>query len=132
MKRRKNKNKVIYGSQKAKEYNAVSREIESLFIDWLDFAELSQAEFGERLKKEPHMIKESINADGDMEINIYAGNEKVIAPLVFLSGSGDSSDNFLVNALLLLFYAATKYNNKSFENAVKAFSERMAKERKIM
>ena len=78
------------------------------------------------------MIKESINADGDMEINIYAGNEKVIAPLVFLSESGDSLGNFLVNALLLLFYAATKYNNKSFENAVKEFSERMVKERKIM
>lgn len=126
------KNKVIYGSQKAKEYNTVSREIESLFTDWLSFAELSQAEFGERLRKEPHMIKESINADGDMEINIYAGNEKVIAPLVFLSESGDSLGNFLVNALLLLFYAATKYNNKSFENAVKAFSERMAKERKML
>lgn len=95
------KRKIIYGKEKAKEYNAVSKEIEEIFSNWLDFAGLDVGEFDRRMKAEPHRVEESINVDGDIEINIFAGNEKVIVPLIFQLRSGGNLDDFIVNTLLL-------------------------------
>lgn len=34
----KSKRKIVYGKEKAQEYNAISQEIEKTFCNWLDFA----------------------------------------------------------------------------------------------
>lgn len=125
------KRKIIYGKEKAKEYNAVSKEIEETFSKWLDFAGLDVGEFDRRMKAEPHRVEESINADGDIEINIFAGNEKVIVPLIFQPRSGGNLDDFIVNALLLFSHIASRYESKSFEKAVTVFADRMIEERKV-
>ncbi len=125
------KRKIIYGKEKAKEYNAVSKEIEETFSNWLDFAGLDGGEFDRRMKAEPHRVEESINADGDIEINIFAGNEKVIVPLIFQPSSGGNLDDFIVNALLLFSHIASRYESKSFEKAVTVFADRMIEERKV-
>lgn len=113
----KSKRKIVYGKEKAQEYNAISQEIEKTFCNWLDFA-------GVR-------VEESINADGDIEINIFAGNEQVIVPLVFQPNSGGNLDDFIVNALLLFSHIAARYESKSFEKAVTVFADRMIAERKV-
>lgn len=125
------KRKIIYGKEIAKEYNAVSKEIEETFSNWLDFAGLDVGEFDRRMKAEPHRVEESINADGDIEINIFAGNEKVIVPLIFQPRSGGNLDDFIVNALLLFSHIASRYESKSFEKAVTVFADRMIEERKV-
>lgn len=125
------KRKIIYGKEKAKEYNAVSKEIEETFSNWLDFAGLDVGEFDRHMKAEPHRVEESINADGDIEINIFAGNEKVIVPLIFQPRSGGNLDDFIVNALLLFSHIASRYESKSFEKAVTVFADRMIEERKV-
>lgn len=125
------KRKIIYGKEKAKEYNAVSKEIEETFSNWLDFAGLDVGEFDRRMKVEPHRVEESINADGDIEINIFAGNEKVIVPLIFQPRSGGNLDDFIVNALLLFSHIAARYESKSFEKTVTVFADRMIEEKKV-
>lgn len=125
------KRKIIYGKEKAKEYNAVSKEIEETFSNWLDFAGLDVGEFDRRMKAEPHRVEESINVDGDIEINIFAGNEKVIVPLIFQPRSGGNLDDFIVNTLLLFSHIAARYESKSFEKAVTVFADRMIEERKV-
>lgn len=125
------KRKIIYGKEKAKEYNAVSKEIEEIFSNWLDFAGLDVGEFDRRMKAEPHRVEESINVDGDIEINIFAGNEKVIVPLIFQPRSGGNLDDFIVNTLLLFSHIAARYESKSFEKAVTVFADRMIEERKV-
>lgn len=88
-------------------------------------------EFDRRMKAEPHRVEESINADGDIEINIFAGNEQVIVPLVFQPNSGGNLDDFIVNALLLFSHIAARYESKSFEKAVTVFADRMIAEKKV-
>ena len=125
------KRKIVYGKEKAKEYNAVSKEIEETFSNWLDFAGLNVGEFDRRMKAEPHRVEESINTDGDIEINIFAGNKKVIVPLIFRPRSGGNLDDFIVNALLLFSHIAARYESKSFEKAVTVFADRMIAEKKV-
>ena len=127
----KSKRKIVYGKEKAQEYNAISQEIEKTFCNWLDFAGVDVGEFDRRMKAEPHRVEESINADGDIEINIFAGNEQVIVPLVFQPNSGGNLDDFIVNALLLFSHIAARYESKSFEKAVTVFADRMIAEKKV-
>ena len=125
--------KVLFGD-KGKEYSKVSLEIEQSFRDWLAFANLTDVEFDQRMSKSPYKIEESINGDGDIEVNVFAGGEKVIAPLVYQTNSSDNVvglDNFLVDALLLLSYVASRTENKEFEQEVKSFADRMIAERKM-
>lgn len=124
------KRQIIFGKEKAREYNAVSKEAENTFQNWLDFAGVDVGEFDRRMKSEPHRVEESINEDGDIEINIFAGNEKVIVPLVFQPKCGGSFDDFIVNAVFLMSYIASRYESKSFESAVTVFFERMIAEKK--
>lgn len=124
--------KVLYG--KGKEYSAVASEVEQTFRDWLAYAGLDEVEFDRRMACKPHRIEDRINENGDIEINIYAGFAKVIAPLVFEltpAGTLDQLDNFLVDVLLLLSYVASRYQDKSFEKVVKEFADRMVAERKM-
>lgn len=133
MKNRKNnlsdKRKVMCG--KGKEYSEVSREVENTFKSWLSFAGIDEAEFDRRMKSKPYKVEESINKDGDIEINIYAGNERVIVPLIFQPSGGGNLDDFIVNALLVFSHIASRYEDKSFEKSVASFADRMIAEKKI-
>lgn len=123
------KKKVMFG--KGKEYSEVSREVENTFQSWLSFAGVSEAEFDRRMKVMPHRVEESINGDGDIEINIFAGDKQVIAPLVFQLNAGGNIDDFIVNALFLFSYIASRYKDKSFEKSVGSFADKMVAERKL-
>ena len=136
MKRKKNfykknndKKKIVFG--KGKEYSEVSREVENTFKSWLSFAGISEDEFDCRMKETPHRVEESINGDGDIEINIFAGNKQVIVPLIFQPSGGGSIDDFIVNALFLFSYIASRYKDKGFEKAVGIFADKMIAERKL-
>lgn len=128
---RKPNKKVVYGKGKGKEYSEVSREIENTLRSWLEYAKIDTEEFDRRMKAEPHRVEESINNDGNIEINIYAGDEVVIVPLVFPVNSGGKLDEFIVNALLVLSHVASRYECKSFEKAVSLFADRMVAEKKL-
>lgn len=122
---------IMYG--KGKEYSEVSRELESAFHAWLSYAGMDEAEFDLRMSVKPHKVEECVNENGEIEINIYAGFKKAIAPLLFRpsGGGADELDNFLVNALLLLYFVASRYEDKSFEREVRVFADRMIKDRKM-
>lgn len=122
--------KIMYG--KGKEYSEISREIESTFISWLSFAGIDETEFDRRMKRKSYKIEESINENGDVEINIYAENEKVIVPLIFQPSSGGNIDNFYVDALLVLSHIASRYEDKSFEKVVNDFANKIIVEKKLV
>jgi len=124
--------KIIFGKGKGKEYSDISRELENTFRCWIEYADIETEEFDRRMKAEPHKIEESINKDGDIEINIYAGGDLVIVPLVFPVNGGGVLDDFIVNALLLLSLIASRYESKSFEKAVSIFADRMVAEKKLI
>jgi hypothetical protein len=126
-----NNNHKIISREKANEYNDISLEVEGMFQRWLAYGGLDEMEFDYRMKAEPHRIEESVNGDGIIEINIFAGNEKVIVPLAFLPDGSGSLDDFLVNAILVFSHIANRYENKSFENAVNSFAKRMISENKM-
>lgn len=124
-----NKKKVMFG--KGKEYSEVSREVENTFQSWLSFSGVDEDEFDRRMKAEPYRVEESINGDGDIEINIFAGDRQVIVPLIFQPNGGGNIDDFIVNALLVLSHIASRYEDKSFEKAVGIFADKMIAERKL-
>lgn len=124
--------KIMYG--KGKEYSDVSHETTQTFRNWLAFSGMTEEEFDRRMKRGPYRIEERVNEDGDIEINLYAGFVKVIEPLILPASDGtsvDQLDDFLVDAVFLLTYIASRYEDKSFEKAVKEFMERMIEERKM-
>jgi len=129
---RKPQKKIVFGKGKGKEYSEVSRELENTFRRWIEYAEIDTEEFDRRMKAEPHKVEENINKDGDIEINIYAGGDVVIVPLVFPVNDGGVLDDFIVNALLLLSLIASRYESKSFEKAVSLFADRMVAEKKLI
>lgn len=116
---------------KGKEYSEVSREVENTFQSWLSFSGVDEAEFDRRMKAKPYRVEESINGDGDIEINIFAGDRQVIVPLIFQPNGGGNIDDFIVNALLVLSHIASRYEDKSFEKAVGIFADKMIAERKL-
>lgn len=123
---------VVYG--KGKEYSEVSREVEQTFLNWLAFDGISVEGFDRRMQMRPHRVEERVNEAGDVEINVYAGFSKVITPLVFPASAGasvEALDDFLVDAIFLLYHVASRYEDKSFEKAVEAFGKRMLEERKM-
>lgn len=121
--------KIIYGQ--GKEYSEVSREVESTFQNWLAASKIDEVEFDTRMKLTPHRIDECINSEGLTEINIYAGNQKVIIPLLHQGDASGSIEDFIINALFLLSYIASRYSDKDFEKAVIKFADNMIKEKKI-
>lgn len=128
----KNEKKDIILGGKGAEYSEVSRELEQTFCDWIQFANVEECEFAQRIKNEPHHIEKNINAAGEIEINISAGGESVIVPLVYVPSEADSYGRFIVNALLLLQYIASRYENKSFKKAADEFTRKMYSENEFL
>ena len=124
------KNRKIL-SGKGKEYSEVSKETEAIFHNWLNFSGVQENEFDDYMKAKPHKVQECINEDGNIEIGIFAGEQQILSPLLFQVRSGGSLDDFIVNALLLFSYIAARYTDKSFDEAVKKFADRMVEERKL-
>lgn len=123
------KRNIIFGSERAKEYNEVSEEILKTFQQWLDFSRIDVKEFDRRMQIEPHKIEKNTNSDGCIEINVFAGDKKVIVPLIFDPMEGGTFNDFIVNALLLFSHIASRYESKSFEKAVRNFADKVIVEK---
>lgn len=123
--------RIIYGKEKAEEYNEVAKEVERTFREWISFAGLNIEEFDMRMRVEPHLIRTEVNSDGDIEIYVLAGNKQVITPLIFKGEKGEGVDRFIIDVLFLFTYIASRYESKSFEKAVTNFASKMVEEKVI-
>lgn len=128
----KNEKKDIILGGKGKEYSAVSRELEQTFFAWLAFADVEECEFSQRINALQLNIEKFENHAGEVEINIMAGHERVIAPLVHIPSDEENYDRFIVNALLLLQYVASRYDNKALRQAIDLFTRKMYEENEFL
>ncbi|BAL01886.1 hypothetical protein OBV_p-00310 (plasmid) [Oscillibacter valericigenes Sjm18-20] len=117
--------KKIVMQGKGREYSDVSKEIEKIFFQWLQWAGVSPLDFYTSLKKEPYNIAEQTLDNGDVSVVINAGFLPAGAPLIWEKNGCVGIDDFHANVLLLLLYIAAHCENRAFKKEVSRFCDRL-------
>lgn len=113
---------IMYG--KGKRYSKAAREIEGYFQSWLALEGIDETEFDRRIINAPVTVEDNMDDDGNMEVGIVSGDIKIIMPLIYQQSLGTDFREFIVDAVLLLLHIASRYENKGFEESVRAFADK--------
>lgn len=102
--------KVVKG--KGKKYSAVANEVRDNFHEWLNYNHTTAADFDHMLSGKPLSIfvKESENS---ISVSIMAGNDSIMCPFIWNSTCGVDKQSFWADLMLMLYYIASRNNDKN-------------------
>lgn len=111
-----------------KQFSDVAREMESVFDSWLVYSRLTGQQFKAAICSGTNCkIEECHDGQGNRFVSILIDGKQIGEPFLWQHDGGVALDDFYVNTMLLLLLASSKYENKSFENAVKLFIDEKKK-----
>lgn len=116
---KKNGPKVFSGNGKA--YSAVSREMEGTFARWLEASGVAETALMEALNGGEFELRKELDADGNISISLYKGEESIVLPLVWFREGDVSWQSFRVDSALLLLLVASKCGNRESKKKIEHF-----------